>query len=121
MFWDPFKSNLYVRFRPTQFKDFFGKLTKLHQIDIVREYQIQFEKLLVRAERLTSDQQVRCFSSGLKEHIKMDVLACRPTTLSAAIGLARLYESRMNSIKQISSLESRRGVSMKVIVPIQTQ
>ncbi|XP_042500062.1 uncharacterized protein LOC122078232 [Macadamia integrifolia] len=41
--------------------------------------------------------------SGLKEGIKVDVQAAKPTTLSATIGLARLYEARNQSARKLSS------------------
>lgn len=50
---------------------------------------------------LTQEQQVGCFVSGLKENIKTDVQACKPQTLSAAIGLARLYESRNQTGRRV--------------------
>ncbi|XP_020411536.1 uncharacterized protein LOC109946859 [Prunus persica] len=74
--WATFKQGLHDRYGPTQFQDFFGDLTKLQQTGSVRDYQTQFEKLLIRAGRLTPDQQVGCFVSGLKENIKTDVQAC---------------------------------------------
>ncbi|CAL5328511.1 unnamed protein product [Camellia sinensis] len=95
--WEDFKQGLLNRYGPTQFQDFFGELTKLQQTGSVREYQAQFEKLLVRVGRLTPSHQVGCFISRLKESIKADVQASRPATLSAAIGLARLYEARCYS------------------------
>ncbi|KAI5316982.1 hypothetical protein L3X38_036689 [Prunus dulcis] len=73
--WATFKQGLHDRYGPTQFQDFFGDLTKLQQTGSVRDYQTQFEKLLIRAGRLTLDQQVGCFVSGLKENIKTDVQA----------------------------------------------
>ncbi|XP_034198084.1 uncharacterized protein LOC117613593 [Prunus dulcis] len=100
--WATFKQGLHDRYGPTQFQDFFGDLTKLQQTGSVRDYQTQFEKLLIRAGRLTPDQQVGCFVSGLKENIKTDVQACKPQTLSAAIGLARLYESRNQTNRRYS-------------------
>nr|CAD1835788.1 unnamed protein product [Ananas comosus var. bracteatus] len=92
--WESFKEGLNIRYGPTQYQDFFGDLTKLKQMGSVRDYQTQFERLLIRVGTLTAIQQVGCFVSGLKESIRTDVQACKPSTLSAAIGLARLYESR---------------------------
>jgi len=48
--WENFESGLHVRFGLAQNEDFFGDLTKLHQIGTMIEYQTQFEKLLVQAE-----------------------------------------------------------------------
>ncbi|KAK1369572.1 hypothetical protein POM88_035664 [Heracleum sosnowskyi] len=44
-----------------------------------------------------SGRQVSCFISGLRDSIRVDVQANKPTTLTAAIGLARLYEARNTS------------------------
>ena len=80
------------KYGPTEFDDFFGDLTRLKQIGSVQEYQIQFEKLLSRVGKLNQPQQVTCFVGGLKESMRIDIQAMKPTTLSAAIGLAWLYE-----------------------------
>ncbi|KAL4192222.1 hypothetical protein AMTRI_Chr06g192850 [Amborella trichopoda] len=60
----------------------------------VRYYQTQFEKLLTKVGYLSPDRQGSHFINWLKDNIKADVLAGRPTTFSSAIGLTRLYEAR---------------------------
>ncbi|KAA8517478.1 hypothetical protein F0562_017771 [Nyssa sinensis] len=107
--WETFKEGLHSRYGPTQFYDFFGELTKLQQTGSVREYQTQFEKLLAKAGSLSQTQQVSCFVSGLKESIKVDVLAGRPNSLSAAISLARLYEARNLSQRRAINSEVKKG------------
>ncbi|KAI9174210.1 hypothetical protein LWI28_013743 [Acer negundo] len=52
-------------------------------------------------------RQVSCFISGLKEHVRTDLQATRPTTLSTTIGLARLYEPQELSHKRANSSTSR--------------
>ncbi|KAA8525663.1 hypothetical protein F0562_007512 [Nyssa sinensis] len=95
--WAFLKEGLHARFGPTEFEDFFGDLTKLRQSSTMREYHTQFEKLLARAGKLTTPQQVGCFTNSLKEAIRVEVQTARPTTLSAAMGLARLYEAKLAS------------------------
>ncbi|KAK3184816.1 hypothetical protein Dsin_032102 [Dipteronia sinensis] len=97
---------------PTQFQDFFGELIKLQPVGIIRDYQTQFEKLLSKVGHLPQDRQVSCFINGLCDNIKADVLAGRPTSLSSAIGLARLYEAR-NSSQRRSTLafESKKNLT----------
>ena len=92
--WPLLKEGLYTRYGPTEFDDFFGDLTKLKQMGSVREYQSQFERLLSRVGKLPPAQQVGCFISGLKEHLRIDVQALKPASLSAAVGLACLYEAK---------------------------
>lgn len=67
-----------ARYGPTQFYDYFGKLTKLQQTGTVKEYQSRFEHLLAKVGHLPPTRQVSCFESGLKEMIKADVLAGLP-------------------------------------------
>nr|POF01502.1 hypothetical protein CFP56_45303 [Quercus suber] len=98
--WATFKTGLLARYGPTQFYDHFGELTKLQQTSTVKEYQSQFEQLLAKVGYLPPPRQVSCFVSGLKESIKADVLAGRPLDLTTAIGLARLFEARNNSLRR---------------------
>ena len=72
------------------------------------DYQTQFEKLLIRAGRLTLTQQVIFSVSSLKEGIKTDVQASKPNTLSVSIGLARLYEDHNQSFKRVSQMLERK-------------
>jgi hypothetical protein len=95
--WENLKEGLHVRYGPMQFIDFFGDLTNLRQTGIVREYQGQNERLLSRASRLLVAQQIRGFISSLKESIRPEGQASRPPTLTAIVGLTRLYEARLQS------------------------
>ncbi|CAL5379765.1 unnamed protein product [Camellia sinensis] len=98
--WEDFKQGLLNRYGPTQFQDFFDELTKLQQTGSVREYQAQFEKLLVRVGS-----------------IEADVQASRPATLSAAIGLARLYEARCYSNRRTVQPEARKTIPNRSSIP----
>jgi hypothetical protein len=95
--WENLKEGLHVRYGPMQFIDFFGDLTNLRQTGIVREYQGQNERLLSRASRLLVAQQIRGFISSLKESIRPEGQASRLPTLTAIVGLTRLYEARLQS------------------------
>jgi hypothetical protein len=79
------------------FVDFFGDLSKLEQEGLVRDYQVQFKRLLTQVGRLAPRHQVGCFVSGLKEDICTEVQDARPTNLFAVVGLARLYEARQQT------------------------
>lgn len=83
----------------------------------VREYQSRFEQLLAKVGHLTPTRQVSCFVSGLKENIKADVLAGRPTDLTSAIGLARLYDARNASQRKIIQ---PNNTSSQVTAPVGT-
>jgi hypothetical protein len=43
--------------------------------------------------KLSQAHQVGGFVSGLKESIRIDVQAVKPSTLTAVVGLAKLYEA----------------------------
>lgn len=65
--WNNLKEGLLTRYGPTEYANFFGYLTKLKQTGSVRQYQGQFERLLSRVDKLSSSQQVGCFTTGLKD------------------------------------------------------
>ncbi len=84
-------------FRTIVCMHFEDDLTKLKQINTVKECQGHFERLFSRVGRLPSSQQVGCFISGLREHLRVDVQALKPTSLSFTVGLAHLYEAKCHS------------------------
>jgi hypothetical protein len=65
------------------FEDFFGDLSKLKQNGSMRDYQAQFERLLSRVGRLSTEHQLGCFISGLKDTIQPEVQAGHPTSCQA--------------------------------------
>jgi hypothetical protein len=88
------KVALHIRYGPTVFEDHFGDLTKLQQVGTVRDYQFKFKQLLSKLGKLSILHQLGCFVSGLKEDLRIEVQALKPSTLAKAIGLARLYKAR---------------------------
>lgn len=111
--WADFKEGLHNRYGPTQFQDFFGELSKLQQTSSVRDYQTQFERLLVRVGRLSTEHQIGCFTSGLKDTIRAEVQASKPSSLTAAIGLARLFEARNQATKRPLSLDIKKPANSR--------
>ncbi|KAJ4958411.1 hypothetical protein NE237_025522 [Protea cynaroides] len=65
------------------------------QTTTVVEYQSQFETLSNRTDNIPTSFLASCFISGLQSDIRNEVLAFRLTTLSQAVGLARLQESKI--------------------------
>jgi len=57
------------------------------------------------------------FISGLKESIRPEVQASRPTSLTAAVGLARLYEGRLMSHRRSSNFFEPRRVAGQPSAP----
>jgi hypothetical protein len=98
--WDSLKIALHICFGPTIFEDHFGNLTKLQQTGPVKEYQMQFEQLLSRVGRMSQPHQLGCFISGLKGSLKTEVQDSRPSSLTEAIDITRLYEAHNWSLKK---------------------
>ncbi|KAK2996971.1 hypothetical protein RJ639_026366 [Escallonia herrerae] len=111
--WQIFIDELFERFGPTRYQDCFGDLTKLQQTGTVKEYQAQFSRLLLCTGRLLPEQQVGWFFSGLKESLKADVQACKPTTLSVVVGLAQLYEAHNQHTKKIATSETKKPANYR--------
>ena len=126
--WANLKEGLYARYGSTEFDDKFGDLIKLKQIDTVREYQGHFERLFSRVGRLRPSQQVCCFISGLKDHLRVDVQALKPISLSKAVRLVHLYEAKCHSQQRILPsgenqeslpLSLSTGKTIKKLTPIE--
>ena len=126
--WANLKEGLYARYGSTEFDDNFGNLIKLKQIDTVREYQGHFERLFSRVGRLRPSQQVCCFISGLKDHLRVDVHALKPISLSKAVGLVHLYEAKCHSQQRLLPsgenqeslpLSLSTGKTIKKLTPIE--
>jgi len=106
--WESMRAGLYTRYGSTRFEDHFGDLTKLWQGGSVRDYQAEFERLLSRVGKLSTQHQLGCFVSGLKETIRIEDQAAKPTSLTEAIGLAQLFEAKVWSGKKPPNAEFRQ-------------
>ncbi|RWR72918.1 retrotransposon-related protein [Cinnamomum micranthum f. kanehirae] len=84
-----------VWFGTSEYDDPTAALAKLKQNPPVQDYQTQFEALANRTENLNESFMISCFVGGLKEDMKLNAQMFRPTSLSAAIGLARLQEEKL--------------------------
>ncbi|KAK6918453.1 Retrotransposon gag domain [Dillenia turbinata] len=109
MTWEEFKQAVNDRYGPTLPEDFYGELTKLTQTGSVKDYQLQFNRLLARAGNLTEQQQISCFVSGLKEAIRADVRATNPQSLPHAASLARLFETKHQAPRRINTSDDPEG------------
>lgn len=108
--WEEFTKALQLRFGPTDYEDPSEALTRLKQISTVSQYQESFEKLSHRVDHLPETFLVGCFIAGLQDDIRLDVKIKQPTTLTDAIGVARLIEER-NSLQKKTSSTSAFGSS----------
>ncbi|TXG69871.1 hypothetical protein EZV62_004806 [Acer yangbiense] len=61
-----------------------------------------------RAGKLSEAQQIGGFVSGLRENIRTSVQASRPTSLTAAVGLARLFEAYQRSQRHLTITDTKK-------------
>nr|KYP63967.1 hypothetical protein KK1_018554 [Cajanus cajan] len=93
--WNQMLQALENRFAPTAFNDPRGKLFKLTQSSSVTSYLTEFESLANRIVGLQPSFLLSCFISGLKPELRRDVIAHQPSSLSQAVGYARLHEEKL--------------------------
>ena len=63
------------------------------------DYRSQFLKLARRSPGFDKQAKMSCFISGLREDIRVDVRAARPTSLLQAIDLAMVFETRYGNTR----------------------
>ncbi|CAJ2679012.1 unnamed protein product [Trifolium pratense] len=97
--WNSFSRDLELRFGPSTYENHQAQLFKLRQHGSVAEYQAQFEKISNRVLGLPPDDMLNCFISGLNAEIRSELAIQRHPTISQAIGLAKLIESKIRDSK----------------------
>lgn len=97
--WPSFLRALELRFGPSTYENYQAELFKLRQHNSVCEYQSQFERLSNRVYGLTPDALLNCFISGLHPDIRKEIAIIRPTSITQAIGVAKLVEAKIKDSK----------------------
>jgi hypothetical protein len=92
--WDQFKQLCNQRFGPALSTNHLSDLARLPFTSNVDAYMEAFQARMAHAGRLQPLQQVQLFTSGLPEHIRVDVELHEPQDLHRAMRLARAYERR---------------------------
>ena len=92
--WQHMLDALETSFAPTAFDEPHGKLFKLTETTSVSAFLTDFEAVN-RVTGLPSSFLLSCFISGLKADIRHEGVAQQPSTLSQAVGLARLQEEKL--------------------------
>ncbi|XP_058746775.1 uncharacterized protein LOC131619725 [Vicia villosa] len=93
--WVSFTKALELRFGPSSYENHQAELFKLKQEGSVVEYQTKFEKLGNQVHGLPPDAILNCFISSLNLDIQHEMAIHKPTSISQAIGLAKLIESKL--------------------------
>jgi hypothetical protein len=90
--WGRFKDLLNERFGPPLRSAPLFELLECRRTGSVEEYSNRFQTLLPRAGRLDEAQRVQLFTGGLLPPLSHAVRIHNPTTLAAAMSLARQVE-----------------------------
>ncbi|XP_047952122.1 uncharacterized protein LOC125198532 isoform X2 [Salvia hispanica] len=92
--WPSFMEAVKERFDPTYHDNHFGILCKLQQLNMVMEYQDEFERLLVKIKgaSLSESHLVSICESGFKDAIRWDLHLRKPSSLCEMFALAREFE-----------------------------
>lgn len=97
--WDEFLRALEIRFGPSSYDNHEAALYKLKQTGSVLEFQQQYEMISNRVLGLSHTSLLNCFLSGLRPDIARELAILRPSSLSQAIDLAKLVESKITDSK----------------------
>ncbi|KAF1884566.1 hypothetical protein Lal_00028445, partial [Lupinus albus] len=97
--WEGFTKALQVCFGPSTVHNPQAKLFKLCQTSTVTEYQTCFERLSNEVVGLTSEMLLNCFLSGLNSDIARESAIQQPFSMTHAIGLTKLVESKITATK----------------------
>lgn len=125
--WEELKQQCNLRFGPPVRSNKLGELAKLKQVGSVADYQTQFEILVPRAGKLTKDQKIQLYISGLKDHIAVEVELHQPTDLATAMSMSRLYEkrtplpSRFSNRSVTAPIESKGNRSIRRLSPAEME
>ncbi|CAA0830822.1 Unknown protein [Striga hermonthica] len=92
--WSELLRRVRIRFGPSQFEDYVGKLSKLTQQGTTEDYQAEFECLMNKVTSISEPVLISVFIVGLKADIQRQLLISMPKTLVEAFALARVYKSR---------------------------
>ncbi|XP_071709300.1 uncharacterized protein [Rutidosis leptorrhynchoides] len=108
--WMDFVIALKVQFGPSSYEDPIELLTRLSQKGTVTEYQMEFQSLCCKTRELSDKVLKSCFIAGLKPEIRREVKSKSPFSLSQAIGLAKMYEDKLNDKSSHSYWHNKQGI-----------
>ncbi|XP_020229578.1 uncharacterized protein LOC109810500 [Cajanus cajan] len=78
--WDAFLRALELRFAPSKFEDPIAALCKLSQTQLLQDYITEFESIANRISGYPASFYLSCFISGLKPHLRREILQTIPAT-----------------------------------------
>ncbi|XP_020254010.1 uncharacterized protein LOC109831084 [Asparagus officinalis] len=96
--WEIFKEEIITRFGPSELSRPYDAFSTLKQTNTVRDYLGRFEQTLSLLDDQPSRRHIlEKFIGGLKEELRYEVTASRPSSLKEAISLAKLFEDRLKN------------------------
>lgn len=97
-----------MRFGEETLEDGVEELMKIRQERTIEDYQVRFENVRIRVERLRPSLDEAYFLSvfvgGLKDDIRPLIRMLRPTTLAHAFQIAKFQEQFLNSSRKTSTI-----------------
>nr|GEY55683.1 hypothetical protein [Tanacetum cinerariifolium] len=93
--WDVLASAIKEHFGPSQYDSPCAQLFKLTQTTSAADYYHQFTVMANRVEGFSSEALLDCFLSGLKDHIRRDIIAQEPKSLIHADPLNWLFRAEL--------------------------
>ncbi|TQD76710.1 hypothetical protein C1H46_037744 [Malus baccata] len=101
--WATFTTQLLQRFGPTDCLNFHMALSHISQTGSVEQYVGHFIRLSCHTLDWSDAQLLGAFLGGLKEELQDDVVAQGPSSLTRAIELARIYETKQGRRSSLRS------------------
>ncbi|GJS51779.1 ty3-gypsy retrotransposon protein [Tanacetum coccineum] len=99
--WNAFTTAVQLCFGPSSYDNHEAAFFKLKQTSSVTEYQRLFEKICYRVSSLAPSSILNCFISRLKYEIQRELKLLKPTTITEAIGQAKLIEDKLRDYKPV--------------------
>ena len=93
--WELFKEELWACFGPTDCEDFDEALSKIRQIESLRDYQKEFKRLGNWVDSWLQKALVGSFMGGLQSEISEAIRMFKPKTSKEAISLARMKDEQL--------------------------
>jgi len=98
--WISFSRALELRFGPSTYENHQAKLFKLCQTSTAAEYKKLFEKIRNRVMGLHPEMILNYFISGLLPEIQREIAVLQPISITQAMGLTKLLESKIQDSKR---------------------
>lgn len=101
--WEVFEAELWARFGPSAAEDFDEALSKIRQKSSLKDYHREFERLQSKVTGWSQKALIGTYVGRLKNTIADSIRMFRPTTLKAAIQLARMRDDQLQRSRRFTT------------------